>query len=188
MEYCEKNDLNSYINSYKNKNEKIPEDFIWKVAFQVLDALHYLHNERKIVHKDIKPLNLLIDKDDNIKICDFGSSGMVSILTKIKTSLRLTNQNYTPICRPPEDIFKFQSDIGSLGVTLYYMAEMVYPFGEESEKDIKDNILNKIPKEINEYYTRELNNFIMKMLIKDYLKRPLAKECIDMIPREIKKK
>ena len=74
MEYCEKNDLNSYINSYKNKNEKIPEDFIWKVAFQVLDALHYLHNERKIVHKDIKPLNLLIDKDDNIKVCDFGSS------------------------------------------------------------------------------------------------------------------
>jgi NIMA (never in mitosis gene a)-related kinase len=188
MEYCEKNDLNSYINSYKNKNEKIPEDFIWKVAFQVLDALHYLHNERKIVHKDIKPLNLLIDKDDNIKICDFGSSGMVSILTKIKTSLRLTNKNYTPVCRPPEDIFKFQSDIWSLGVTLYYMAEMVYPFGEESEKDIKDNILNKIPKEINEYYTRELNNFIMKMLIKDYLKRPSAKECIDMIPREIKKK
>ena len=58
---------------------------------------------------------------------------MVSILTKIKTSLRLTNQNYTPVCRPPEDIFKFQSDIWSLGVTLYYMAEMVYPFGEESE-------------------------------------------------------
>ena len=188
MEYCEKNDLNSYINSYKNKNEKIPEEFIWKVAFQVLDALYYLHNEKKIVHKDIKPLNLLIDKDDNIKVCDFGSSGMVSILTKIKTSLRLTNKNYTPVCRPPEDIFKFQSDIWSLGVTLYYMAEMVYPFGEESEKDIKDNILNKIPKEIDEPYTPELNNFIMNMLIKDYLKRPSAKECINMIPREIKKK
>ena len=188
MEYCEKNDLNRYINDFKDKNEKIPEEFIWKVAFQVLDALHYLHNERKIVHKDIKPLNLLIDKDDNIKVCDFGSSGMVSILTKIKTSLRLTDKHYTPVCRPPEEEFKFQSDIWSLGVTLYYMAEMIYPFGEESEKAIKDNILNKIPKEIDEFYTPKLNNFIMKMLIKDYLKRPSAKECIDMIPREIKKK
>ena len=84
---------------------------------------------------------------------------MVSILTKIKTSLRLTNQNYTPVCRPPEDIFKFQSDIWSLGVTLYYMAEMVYPFGEESEKDIKDNILNKIPK-IN--YNENANKRLFK--------------------------
>ena len=151
MEYCEKSDLNSYINDCKNKDEKIPEEFIWKVAFQVLDALHYLHNERKIVHKDIKPLNLLIDKDDNIKLCDFGASGMVSILTKIKTSLRLTDSKCTAPCRPPEDIFKFQSDIWSLGITLYDMAEMVYPFGEESEKEIKDNILNKIPKEIDEF-------------------------------------
>lgn len=188
MEYCEKSDLNSYINDCKNKSEKIPEEFIWKVAFQVLDALHYLHNERKIVHKDIKPLNLLIDKDDNIKLCDFCASGMVSILTKIKTSLRLTDYKCTAPCRPPEDKFKFQSDIWSLGVTLYYMAEMVYPFGEESETEIKDNILNKIPKEIDEFYSRELNNFIMNMLIKDYLKRPSAKECIDKIPIKIKKK
>ena len=188
MEYCEKSDLNSYINDCKNKDEKIPEEFIWKVAFQVLDALHYLHNERKIVHKDIKPLNLLIGKDHNIKLCDFGASGMVSILTKIKTSLRLTDYKCTAPCRPPEDKFKFQSDIWSLGVTLYYMAEMVYPFGEESEKEIKDNILNKIPKEIDEIYTRKLNNFIMNMLEKDYLKRPSAKDCIDKIPIEIKKK
>lgn len=163
--------------------------FIWKVAYQVLDALHYLHNERKIVHKDIKPLNLLIDKDENIKIGDFGSSGIVPILTKIKTSLILTNKkNYTPIFKPPEDIFKFESDIWSLGVTLYYMAQMVYPFEGGSEKDIKDNILSKVPKEIDKYYKSELNNLIMKMLIKDPLKRPSAKECIDMIPREIKKK
>ena len=43
MEYCENKDLNNLINKTKNKNQKIEEKFIWKVAYQTLQALEYLH-------------------------------------------------------------------------------------------------------------------------------------------------
>lgn len=100
MEYCEKNNLNSYINQYINNNNQIPESFIWKVTYQVLNALKYLHIEKKIVHKDIKPENLFLDKNEDIKLGDFSSSGIMPIFSKIATTIRMTNRkNYgtTPI-------------------------------------------------------------------------------------------
>ena len=83
MEFCQKKDLQNYINDKKDKNEKISEDKIWKVAYQTLDALQYLHVEKKIVHQDIKPLNLMIDDNDNIKLTDFGFSGIMPIISNI---------------------------------------------------------------------------------------------------------
>ena len=63
MEFCENRDLQYYINIQKDKNEKIPEKIIWKVAYQALEALQYLHVEKKIIHQDIKPLNIMIDSN-----------------------------------------------------------------------------------------------------------------------------
>ena len=47
LEYCENNDLEQFINKVRNKKEKFPEKFIWKVAYQTLKALEYLHIEKK---------------------------------------------------------------------------------------------------------------------------------------------
>lgn len=46
-------------------------DFIAKVGYQLLDAVAHLH-EKKIMHRDIKPHNILLDKDKNIVLADFG--------------------------------------------------------------------------------------------------------------------
>ena len=154
--------------------------------------MQYLHIEKKIVHKDIKPLNLLIDKDENIKICDFSSSGIMPILSKIVTSIRLTNKKNTigstPLFRAPEQNITFKSDIWSLGVTLYNLAQLKFPFDGEVEDDIKKNIMNKVPEELDNSYSPELNKLIMKMLTKDPLKRPSAYDFMFMIPKEIKEK
>jgi len=192
MEYCSKKDLNEYIKNYKKNKDKISEDFIWKVAYQSLEALKYLHIEKKIIHKDIKPLNLLLDEQDNIKIGDFGSSGIMPILSKITTFLRVSsrmnNFGTTALFRAPEKNLSFKSDIWSLGVTLYYMAKLDYPFNGNSEDEIKENILNKVPLELDNTYSDSLNILIKKMLTKDPLKRPSAYECMDWIPGHIKQK
>ncbi len=58
-------------------NEKISEAFMSKVAFAVLSALDYL-KKKNIMHRDIKPSNILINKKGEIKLCDFGISGVMS--------------------------------------------------------------------------------------------------------------
>ena len=54
----------------------MPEVFLSKVAFAVLNALIYM-KEKNFMHRDIKPSNILINRNGDIKICDFGVSGKI---------------------------------------------------------------------------------------------------------------
>lgn len=45
------------------------------LVFQVVKALHYLQSELKVIHRDVKPSNILINRNGEVKICDFGISG-----------------------------------------------------------------------------------------------------------------
>lgn len=58
-------------------NQRIPESIIGKIAFATVKALNYLKEELKIIHRDVKPSNILLDRGGNIKLCDFGISGQL---------------------------------------------------------------------------------------------------------------
>ena len=45
------------------------------VLFQVISALDYLHTRLSVIHRDVKPSNILINREGNVKMCDFGISG-----------------------------------------------------------------------------------------------------------------
>ncbi len=63
-----------YLHDYHKKNHKrIPIERIKKICFQIFRGLKAL-KERKILHRDMKLENILVDKQDNIKICDFGAA------------------------------------------------------------------------------------------------------------------
>ena len=49
--------------------------FLGKITFAVVSALHYLHSQLKVIHRDVKPSNILINKQGSVKMCDFGISG-----------------------------------------------------------------------------------------------------------------
>ena len=53
----------------------ISEEVLGKIAFSVISALHYLHTELKVIHRDVKPSNILINRSGHVKMCDFGISG-----------------------------------------------------------------------------------------------------------------
>ncbi|EKX36485.1 hypothetical protein GUITHDRAFT_78899, partial [Guillardia theta CCMP2712] len=69
--YCERGDLACYLNDVKSKNHALEEKLVLRWTYEMATALDYIHN-KKVVHRDIKPLNVFMTKGDNLKIGDFG--------------------------------------------------------------------------------------------------------------------
>ena len=70
FEYCD-TDLKTKEEEYTNKKEKLPKDLVKQYFKCLLQGIAYLH-KKKIIHRDLKPQNLLINENNEIKICDFG--------------------------------------------------------------------------------------------------------------------
>lgn len=100
--------------------------------YQIILAVNHLH-ENKIIHRDIKPCNILIDEKADIKLADFGLSKSIFYVPQ-----DLTNTVMTLFYRPPEMIlgekkYNFSADMWSLGCTLYKVVENQLMFEEKSD-------------------------------------------------------
>lgn len=62
---------------YEKLKKRIPEPIIGRITVATVMALNYLKEELKIIHRDVKPSNILLDRNGNIKLCDFGISGQL---------------------------------------------------------------------------------------------------------------
>ncbi|HEX2867489.1 MAG TPA: protein kinase [Ignavibacteriales bacterium] len=166
MEYIEGQTLEHYIESRGrlDLNEAI---FIIK---QVLSAASYAHS-KNFVHRDIKPSNIIINSDGVSKIMDFGISK--SILDKTLTN---PGRNVgTLLYMSPEQIrgeeANIESDIYSIGVTLFEMLTGVPPFDFESAEEIMEGHLKKEPPELTSIRP-ELPGKIAEILKKALNKKP----------------
>jgi serine/threonine protein kinase len=70
MEYTNFRNLYDFYLTYRNLGKNIEEEIIWKILYQCLDVLVYIHNEG-IIHREIEPKNILIDENYNIKLINF---------------------------------------------------------------------------------------------------------------------
>lgn len=70
---------------FEHKNQRIPESILAKITVATVHALNYLKEKLKIIHRDVKPSNILLHKRGDIKLCDFGISGqLVDSIAKTK--------------------------------------------------------------------------------------------------------
>ena len=150
------------------KRGKLSET-VSKIIFkQLIEGLRYIHS-KKIVHRDIKLDNILIDLTNTIKICDFGVS------RKISKDEIMHEHCGTPAYIAPE-IFEnngytgFQCDIWSAGVTLYYILGGIQPFRANSIKDLEKKVIAGEFEPIEDI-SEEANNLIKLMLKTDPKKR-----------------
>lgn len=169
MEYCVIV-LQELLDSIPEK--KLP---IWQshgYFIQLIDGLEYLHS-CGIIHKDIKPGNLLIDNAGVVKISDLGVS---EILDTFNQSEIIHTSQGSPAFQPPEiaigcESFNgFKIDIWSSGVTLYNITTGRYPFEGDTVYKLFENISKgyfTIPDEIDD----SLRSLIQGMLKKDPDKR-----------------
>jgi serine/threonine-protein kinase len=162
MEYFPGKSLAQHAHSGKLLPPKKVLDLISRAA----DGLHYAHGQR-VVHRDIKPANLLYDADtDTVKITDFGIARLTDS-SRTKTGIVLG----TPSYMSPEQLagteVTGQSDIFSLGITLYQLLVGVPPFRADSIPKLMQRIAKEkhdpvrslrpdLPQEIDEILDRAL--------------------------------
>ncbi|XP_047292364.1 dual specificity mitogen-activated protein kinase kinase 3 isoform X3 [Homo sapiens] len=112
--------LDKFYRKVLDKNMTIPEDILGEIAVSIVRALEHLHSKLSVIHRDVKPSNVLINKEGHVKMCDFGISGyLVDSVAKTMDAG----------CKPymaPERInpelnqkgYNVKSDVWSLGITM----------------------------------------------------------------------
>ena len=154
----------------------IEEKTIWDLIVQSLSGLLYLHENKKIIHRDIKPDNLLLDLEGRLKISDFGVSAIKS--EEVEELVKCHGTVAGPIqFMAPEMCFggtyDFKSDIYMLGLTFFFMLSNDLPEKKIRFGPIFLPIKNPDAK-IPDIYSATLKKFIEKLL-SDPEERPSTK-------------
>jgi eukaryotic-like serine/threonine-protein kinase len=164
MEYIDGSTLRDLRKS-ENPEPSVVMDF----AAQIADALHKAHGAG-IIHRDIKPGNVMVNADGRIKVMDFG-------IAKLKSSGQITKTGRimgTIAYMSPEQIrgepVDHRSDIWALGVVLYEMLAGEHPFAGKNNAAVLHSILNKEPLPVGELLPdcpRVVQNIVWKLLQKN---------------------
>ena len=78
MEVVKGTNLSELIRNQSEKGEYFEETVVWKLLICLLSVLRYMHNERKIIHRDLNPSNIMVDHKLNLKVADFGLAKSIS--------------------------------------------------------------------------------------------------------------
>jgi serine/threonine-protein kinase len=157
-----------------------------RLTSQVADALGVAHG-RGMVHRDIKPRNVLLTTDGDAKVADFGIARAISETTTSNSSLVLGTAKYMSPEQATGDPVGPVSDLYSLGVVLYEMLTGEVPFDAESEAGVAMMHVTEPPqppKEKNPAVPEALNAVAMKLLQKNPADRyPGAAELVADLSR-----
>ncbi len=176
MEYIEGKDLGDEIERRCTGGESFTPDEILQLLSQVADALDYAH-EQGIIHRDIKPGNILITKDGRAILTDFG----LAMLRDRVSPATMGRSFGTPEYIAPEQAIDSraaapQSDIYALGVILYEMVAGHLPFEDESPISLALKHINEAPTPPRQYVP-ELPKAVEAVIL-----RALAKEPAERFP------
>ena len=169
MEFIDGTDLKKYIDI---QGRVSPEKSI-HIMHQVLSAVALAHKNR-IIHRDIKPQNILIDNQDRIKITDFGIAVALSETSITQTNTLLGSVHYLSPEQARGSMATSKSDIYALGVVLFELLSGAVPFDGESAVSVALKHFQEPMPSIRESHPeipQSLENVILKATAKEPLDR-----------------
>ena len=187
-----KTDWEKEIRFYKDKNQYYSEKDLIKIVKQLTSALSFLQN-KSIVHRDIKPQNIIIFKDKKYKLADFGESKQLQNITSslANGSLRGTELYMSPLLfnglrNGQIDVAHnaIKSDVYSLGLCLFYAATLSNKFLYDVREFIEMKGLDKyIESTLKGKYSKKFIELLVSMLEIHEEKRPDFIELEKMISK-----
>ncbi|TAJ76515.1 MAG: serine/threonine protein kinase [Gallionellaceae bacterium] len=177
-----------------NDGRALPVEQVLDIVSQVALGLAYAH-EHGIVHRDVKPSNIMVIRDGHVKITDFGIARMESAAVRTQTGMVLGSPKYMSPEQVMGKLIDQRSDIFSLGVMLYEMLTGKAPFVGENVNAIMYQTLNGVPPPpgtVNPAVPDMLNFIVAKALAKGLDDRyqnakDMANDlraCRDTLPRQ----
>lgn len=160
----------------KAKGELIPENVLAKIALSVVSALDYLHSELRVIHRDVKPSNILINRQGQVKMCDFGISGYL-----VDSKAYTRNAGCQPYMAPEKITsdeenkgYGIKSDVWSLGISMIELATNEFPYNKWKTpfEQIKQVVEDDSPRLPPSKFSPEFEDFVVQCLLKDPSARP----------------
>jgi serine/threonine protein kinase len=143
-------------------------EFIAEVGIQAAEALHYAHKQG-ILHRDVKPANLILDPSDRVWITDFGLAKLVELNGLTATGDILgTLQYLAPECLAGDA--DSRSDVYGLGATLYELLTLVPPYSADSPARLIKHVAENDPtppSEIDPSIPRDLETIVLKAMARE---------------------
>ena len=164
MEYVEGQNLKDIIRNYA----PLSSDLTVELGIQIAEAIRHAH-EHHIIHRDIKPHNILVTEDGRIKVTDFGIARAVSAATMTHTGDIVGSVHYLSPEQARGVQTNEQSDVYSLGIILYELLTGKVPYDGETPISIALKHLQEQavpPSKLNPRVSPALENVVMRAIAK----------------------
>ncbi|MEY4674171.1 MAG: hypothetical protein RL148_1955 [Planctomycetota bacterium] len=166
MEYVEGESLRTLLQEWG----MFPEERVLEVGMEVASALEHAW-QRGVIHRDVKPGNVLIDASGRVKLTDMGlAKGPADLdLTRDGTTLGTPQYISPEQVRDPQQV-DVRSDLWSLGATLYHMSTGQVPFRGSSLAEVISQVLYETPRpvrELNPAASEGIELVLRKLLVRD---------------------
>jgi PAS domain-containing protein len=150
--------------------EELPRPLVERLILQLIDVVAHAHRHR-IIHRDIKPNNIIVQPDGTLKLLDFGAAKILR-----EKDIGATMIGSRPFMAPEQIMGQSErrSDIWAIGVLMYLLYTGELPFYREVEKLLIDQILEQepqLPRELNPELPAALEDIILKCLKKNVSER-----------------
>ncbi|KAM4705139.1 LOW QUALITY PROTEIN: serine/threonine-protein kinase Nek10 [Rhinophrynus dorsalis] len=171
MELIEGAPLGEHFKSLKEKKQQFTEERIWNIFIQLCLALRYLHKEKRIVHRDLSPNNIMLGERDKVTVTDFG------LAKQKQENSKLTSVVGTILYSCPEVVksepYGEKADVWAAGCILYQMVTLNPPFYSTNMLSLATKIVEAVYAPVPEgIYSEKVKNTIARCLTSDADLRP----------------
>uniref|UniRef100_A0A8C3CEF1 NIMA related kinase 10 n=1 Tax=Cairina moschata TaxID=8855 RepID=A0A8C3CEF1_CAIMO len=171
MELIDGVPLGEHFHSLKEKQQRFTEERIWHIFIQLCLALRYLHKEKRIVHRDLTPNNVMLGDKDKVTVTDFGLAKQKQENSKLASVVGTILYSCPEVVK--SEPYGEKADVWAAGCILYQMATLNPPFYGTNMLSLATKIVGAVYEPVPEgLYSEKVSLTIKRCLTPDAETRP----------------